>query len=244
MIQFYAPDIEETPILPEGESAHCCRVLRKKEGDEITVTDGKGNRFNCRITKAHPNHTEIEIISKEFFPKEHGYHLTLAIAPTKNSDRMEWMAEKAVEIGVDMIVLLKCDRSERKTLRPERLEKVMVAAMKQSLSTHLPLLEEVTSLKKFMEQQQSDMQKFFGYCSEAYPRKELIKELKPGGEVVIMIGPEGDFSPQEVEAAVENGFIPVSFGEKRLRTETAGVFAVVAVNIINQLTQADYSFTG
>ena len=244
MIQFYAPDIESLAVLPEGESVHCCRVLRMKDGDEIIVTDGKGNRFRCEIIKSHPAHTEVRIIEKETLPSEHDYFLTLAVAPTKNSDRMEWMAEKAVEIGVDRIVLLKCDRSERKVMRPDRLEKVMAAAMKQSLSTRMPLLEEVTSLEKFVKGADGKAQKFFGYCSEQFPRKELVKELHPGGEVIIMIGPEGDFSPKEVQTAVEEGFVPVTFGNKRLRTETAGVFAVVAVNIINQLTQADYTFTG
>ena len=235
MIQFYSPDIEETLTLSEGESAHCCRVLRHKEGDEIYVTDGKGHRFLCEIVESHPSHTRVEIKKVEEFPSERDYKLTLAIAPTKNSDRMEWMVEKAVEIGVDRIVLLRCKRSERKIQRSERLLKVMVAAMKQSLSTYMAELNDITDFKDFVKDSGLTPQKFFGYCSDSFPRKELIRECAPGGEVVIMIGPEGDFTPEEVELAVENGFIPVTFGNKRLRTETAGVFAVSAVNVINQL---------
>ncbi|MCH5241348.1 MAG: 16S rRNA (uracil(1498)-N(3))-methyltransferase [Muribaculaceae bacterium] len=235
MIQFYSPDIEETLTLPEGESAHCCRVLRHKEGDEIVVTDGKGHRFLCEITDAHPSHTQIIILKSEDLQYERDFQLTLAVAPTKNSDRMEWMVEKAVEIGVDKIVLLKCKRSERKSQRSDRLLKVMVSAMKQSLSSFMPELTEITDFNDFVKNSSPGSQKFFGYCSESFPRKELVKECKPGGEVVIMIGPEGDFTPEEVETAVKNGFMPVTFGNKRLRTETAGVFAVSAVNVINQL---------
>lgn len=236
MIQFYSPDIEETLTLPESESAHCSRVLRHKEGDEIIVTDGKGHRYLCEIVESHPCHTKVEIKNKEVLPPERNYRLTLAVAPTKNSDRMEWLMEKAVEIGVDRIALIRCKRSERKIQKSERLSRVMVAAMKQSLSTRLPELTEVTGFEDFVVQVGRESQKFFGYCSEFYPRKELVKECKAGGEVVVMIGPEGDFTPEEVDLAVEKGFIPVTFGNKRLRTETAGVFAVSAVNIINQLT--------
>lgn len=235
MIQFYAPEIETTGVLPEGESTHCTRVLRMKAGDEIVVTDGRGNRFFCEIIKEHPLHTEVRIKSKEQTPPERKYELILAVAPTKNSDRMEWMLEKAVEIGVDEVVLLRCKRSERKVQRPERLLKVMIAAMKQSLSTRLPLLEEIIGFDEFVKGSDPGSSKFFGYCSESFPRREFVKECKPGGRVVVMIGPEGDFTPEEVETAVSCGFIPVTFGEKRLRTETAGVFAVSAVNIINQL---------
>lgn len=234
MIQFYAPEIERSPILPEKESVHCIRVLRMKEGDQISVTDGKGTRYACVIEKADSVRTRVRILSKEFFPEERCYRLTLAVAPTKNSDRMEWMAEKAVEIGVDKIVLLKCDRSERKFLRVDRLQRIMISAMNQSLSVYLPEIEEVTDFLNFVENTGRSNQKFFGYCSDSYPLKELVRECKGGGEVVVMIGPEGDFTTQEVEQAVSNGFIPVTFGKKRLRTETAGVFAVCAVNVINQ----------
>lgn len=235
MIQFYAPDIEQEPVLPEGESVHCCRVLRMKDGEEIVVTDGKGHRFTCEILKAHSAHTQLKIRNKEIVSPAKNYKLILAVAPTKNSDRMEWMVEKAVEIGVDKIVLLKCARSERKTQRPDRLLKVMVSAMKQSLSVYLPELEEVTDFKEFVKNSPENFQKFFGYCSSDYPRKDFAKEYKPGRDVAIMIGPEGDFTSEEVALSVEHGFLPVTFGEKRLRTETAGVYAVCAVSVLNQL---------
>ena len=236
MIQFYAPEIETTGMLPEGESAHCCRVLRMRQGDEIYVTDGRGARFLCRINDPHPSHTEVSIIEKIEIPEDKGFSINLAVAPTKNADRMEWLAEKAVELGVDCITLLKCHRSERKIMKSERLRKVMVSAMKQSLGNRLPQLVELTDFNDFIKSNaDSPNQKFFGYCSADYPKKEFAKECKPGNDVVVMIGPEGDFSEKEVELAVENGFMPVSFGERRLRTETAGVFAVAAVNVINQI---------
>lgn len=237
MIQFYAPQILETGILPEADSAHCCRVLRMKEGDEVFVTDGKGSRFRCAIVDAHPKHTALEIISEEKIPTHWGVKITLAVAPTKSSDRMEWMLEKAVEIGVDRVVLLKCRRSERKVMKLDRLEKVMISAMKQSLKGVLPELTEVSSLENFVGSIGDDCQKFMGYCSSEYSRKEFVKECTGGKDVVIMIGPEGDFTPEEVEVAVSKGFVPVTFGESRLRTETAALYGVTAVHILNQISR-------
>lgn len=235
MIQFYAPEIESTGILPEGESSHCVRVLRMKEGDRIRVTDGKGSIYLCEIRDANPRQTKVDIIERHKPPKGRDYHLTLAVAPTKNSDRIEWLAEKAVEIGVDRIVLLKCERSERKNQRSDRLRKVMVSAMNQSLAAELPQLEDMTDFKDFVRNTSDDADKFFGYCSADRPRKEFVDECKSRGEIVVMIGPEGDFTPGEVSLAENHGFKAVTFGEKRLRTETAGVFAVSAVNILNRL---------
>lgn len=235
MIQFYAPDIEATGVLPESDSAHCCRVLRMKEGDEVAVVDGKGKRYRCVIIESHPKKTVVEIISSEEIPTHWGVKITIAVAPTKNADRMEWMLEKAVEIGVDRVVLLKCKRSERKVMKLERLEKVMISAMKQSLKGVLPELTEVSDFKSFVTTLGDDTQKFLGYCSSHYPRKEFAKECAAGGNVVIMIGPEGDFTTEEVEFAVANGFIPVTFGESRLRTETAALYGITATHIINQI---------
>ena len=234
MIQFYAPDILSTGILPESDSAHCCRVLRMKEGDRISVVDGKGKRYVCCIVEAHPKHTAVEVESVIDVPRHWPADITLAVAPTKNSDRIEWMLEKIVEIGVDRVVMLKCSRSERKSIKLERLEKVMVSAMKQSLKGTLPVLEEATDFKTFVSSVGNDSQKFFGYCDDSYPRNEFARSYRPGTPVVIMIGPEGDFSPEEVSWAVENGFLPVTFGESRLRTETAALFGVTAVHVINQ----------
>lgn len=235
MIQFYAPDIEATGLLPESDSAHCCRVLRMKEGDEVIVVDGKGKRFRCAIVEAHPKRTAVEILSVDDVPAHWGIGITIAVAPTKNADRMEWLLEKAVEIGVDRVVLLKCRRSERKSMKLDRLEKVMVSAMKQSLKGVLPELTEVSDFKSFVTSAPGETQKFFGYCSSEYPRKEFVKECIPGKDIVIMIGPEGDFAPEEVEMAVANGFIPVTFGESRLRTETAALYGLTVVHVINQM---------
>ena len=234
MIQFYAPYIEKDSVLPEEESMHCCRVLRKKVGDEIFVTDGKGCRYVCEITKASPVATEVKIINCSVGLRERNYSITLAVAPTKNSDRMEWMIEKAVELGVDRVSLLRCDRSERKIMKLARIQKIMVSALKQSLDTYIPSLEEIIDFKDFVSRRVNNVQKFFGYCSDEFERKLFAREYTPFCDVEIMIGPEGDFSPEEVKLAIENDFIPVSFGEKRLRTETAGVFAVSAVHTINQ----------
>lgn len=235
MIQFYAPDIEATGTLPESDSAHCCRVLRMKQGDEVVVADGKGKRFRCVILEAHPRHTTVEIISSEELPVHWGAEITLAVAPTKNADRMEWLLEKAVEIGVDRVVLIKCSRSERKVMKTERLEKVMVAAMKQSLKGVLPQLTGLVDFREFVESVPASTQKFFGYCSESYPRRDFVDVCRGGEPVVVMIGPEGDFTPEEVELAVAGGFIPVTFGQSRLRTETAALYGVAAVHILNQI---------
>lgn len=240
MIQFYAPDIQTTSTLPESDSAHCCRVLRMKEGEEVFVVDGKGKRFRCVILEAHPKHTVVEIVEEEDLPSHWGFRLTLAVAPTKNSDRMEWLLEKIVEIGIDRVVLLKCARSERKVLKPERLEKVMVSAMKQSLKGVLPELCPMQEIKDFLkDQRESDAFRCFGYCSESYQRTGFAKSCPPGKDIVIMIGPEGDFSPDEVEMAVDAGFLPVTFGESRLRTETAALYGVTASHVVNTLKVED-----
>lgn len=235
MIQFYSPDIESAGILPESDSAHCCRVLRMKEGDEVYVVDGKGKRFRCVIVEAHHKRTGVEIVSVEELPCHWKGNITLALAPTKNVDRIEWLLEKVVEIGINRVTLLKSDRGERKVIKTERLEKVMVSAMKQSLKGVLPRLDEMTPFKEFVKSIPAGTQKFFGYCDPSCPRKEFSQAYEAGKDVVIMIGPEGDFSPEEVRLAKESGFDPVTFGESRLRTETAALYGVTAVHVLNQL---------
>lgn len=236
MIQFYSPDIKDGLTLPEEESAHCCRVLRMKEGDRITVVDGKDGRYECVIVEAHPKHTAVEITEEYFQPPHWKGRIVIAVAPTKNIDRIEWFLEKAVEIGVDEICLLKCDRSERKNVKIERLEKIVVSAMKQSLKARLPRLSGLVPFKDFVKNTECS-QKFMGYCDKDTERKEFVKELKPGEDVVILIGPEGDFSRDELELAFECGFLPVTFGESRLRTETAALYAVEAVHILEEISK-------
>lgn len=238
MIQFFAPDILSNNTLPESESSHCIRVLRHKKNDMIYVTDGKGSRYLCRIIEPHHSHTTLEIISKEEISMSRTQKITVAVAPTKSADRMEWMAEKCVELGIDEIVLLRCDRSERKILKPERLQKIMISAMKQSLGVRLPEVRETTSFKQYIQSVDPEVQKFFGYCSPEIPRREFVKEYQPGGDIIVMIGPEGDFSEEEVKTAISGGFIPVTFGDRRLRTETACVFAVSAIETLNQIKGA------
>lgn len=234
MIQFYAPDVENTGFLPEEESGHCVRVLRMKEGDTVWVTDGQGHRFECSIVEAHPKHTGVEIISKRDIEPVIDVEITLATAPSKNMDRMEWLVEKSVEIGVGRIVMLKCDRSERKVIKPERLRKIALSAMNQSLKARLPEVTDMISFKDFVHHLPAG-QSFMGYCSPEIERREFVKECRPGVNTVILIGPEGDFTPDEVRMAIEAGVMPVTFGNARLRTESAALFGVQGVHIINQL---------
>lgn len=232
MIRFYAPDVESTGELPEVESGHCCRVLRMKTGDAIYVVDGKGSVFNCVITDPHPKHTGVEIISKSEEPVHWKGNITLAVAPTKNIDRIEWLFEKAVEMGVNELVLLKCARSERKNVNNERLEKILVSAMKQSLKATLPVFTGMMDFKEFISRAREGM-RFVGYCDDRTERRDFSKEFPGNRDVTVMIGPEGDFSPEEIKAAFEAGFQPVTFGNSRLRTETAALFALAAIHVLD-----------
>ncbi len=234
MIRFYSPDIETTCQLPEVESGHCCRVLRMKEGDIIFVIDGKGREYECRIQDAHPKHTALEILSCKEEPKHWKERIVLAVAPTKNIDRIEWMLEKVVEIGLDEIVLLKCDHSERKNVNEERLLKIIVSAMKQSLKATLPVFKGFIPFKQYMDSVDTHG-KYMGYCDSSFERRDFAT-LYPGTQdLTILIGPEGDFSPEEVALSLEKGFIPVTFGESRLRTESAALFAVTATHVIDRV---------
>ena len=234
MIRFYAPDIESTQSLPETESAHCCRVLRLTEGDRIHAVDGRGHAFECVITYAHHKQTEVEILQRSDEPKVWQPRITLAVAPTKNIDRMEWLVEKAVEMGVDRIVFLQCRHSERKVLKRERLEKIAVSAMKQSLKAVLPEISELTDYRDFVRSVDTPV-RVMGYCDKDYPRKEFVKNYDGLQDITILIGPEGDFSPEEVRLAVECGFEPVTFGNTRLRTETAALYALAATHVLENL---------
>lgn len=229
---FYAPDIETTLILPEEESGHCVRVMRLTEGDEIMITDGKGNFYQASITQAHPKHCQIEIRSMWQPEKPWSTYIHIAVAPTKNMDRMEWFAEKATEIGIDEISCLNCRFSERKEVKTARLEKILVSAMKQSQKALLPKLNEMTDFKKFV-QQPFNGRKFIAHCEKG--EKPLIKSTyHPGENALVLIGPEGDFSPEEIRLAEEHGFEPISLGKSRLRTETAALAACHTIQVLNQ----------
>lgn len=236
MIQFYAPDILTNPVLPESDSQHCIRVLRRREGDIIDVIDGRGHRLKCRIVDPHSKHTLIEVVEVEALPLPWEGKITVAVAPTKHLDRMEWLVEKLVEIGINRFVPLLCAHSERRDIKVERLEKIAVSAMKQSLKAWLPRIDGMTPVKTFIDEfSTGTAQRFVAYCDPSLPRRDLAKEIKAGHDTVILIGPEGDFSQQEIHAAFDNGFIPVSLGDCRLRTETAAFAACQTVHAINQL---------
>ena len=231
MIIFYSPDILTCSDLPEEESGHVVRVLRHTEGDEIDIVDGKGTWYHCRITSAHPKHCGIEIISvqKELHLP---YKVELAIGPTKNLDRMEWCLEKSVELGLDRFIPLRCRFSERKELKTDRLRKIAISAMKQSLKATIPQIDEMTDFHRFVEEP-FDGQKFIAHCMDEQTRHLLAHSVHKGCNVRILIGPEGDFSPDEVSFAIQNGYLPVSLGDQRLRTETAALVSVHTVHLIN-----------
>lgn len=234
MHRFYAPDIEQTLTLPEIESQHAVRVLRLKEGDEIEVVDGNGVLCKCRISLAHNKRCGVVIVERIENAPHWGNKIVMCVAPTKNLDRIEWLAEKCTEMGMDRLIPVRCRYSERKELKIERLEKILVSAMKQSLKATLPQLDEMTPVMDVIKMP-FDGQKFICYCDDVVERKLLAKEYKPGVDTMILIGPEGDFSREEVEAALANGFVAVSLGESRLRTETAAVAACFACHTINQM---------
>lgn len=236
MIQFFAPDIEHDPVLPEEESGHAVRVLRMKEGDALCAVDGKGYRYTCRITSGRPKRVELEIMDRKFEERHWNPRITLAVAPAKNMDRMEWLVEKAVETGVDRIMFLLCDRSERKVLKTERIQKIAVSAMKQSLKTFMPEIIGMTPLREVLQSEGlKGGFRCFGYCSDTVERHEFIKEYGGKEDVTILIGPEGDFSPEEVELAIREGWLPVTFGKSRLRTETAALYGVQGAHILEEL---------
>lgn len=229
---FYTPDIAINPELPEEEAGHCIRVLRLSEGDEILLTDGKGSFYKAAISRPHPKHCEVAILESWRQPTLWNFNLHLAVAPTKNMDRMEWFAEKATEIGIDAITCLNCRFSERKEVKPARLEKILVSAMKQSQKAMLPKLTGMTDFKTFVATP-FEGRKFIAHCEEG--KKSLLKHTyHPGENALILIGPEGDFSLEEIQLAVANGFEAISLGESRLRTETAALAACHTLHILNQ----------
>lgn len=230
---FYTPDLrDETYRLSEEESKHCIRVLRLNEGDTLFLVDGKGLFCEATIITAHPKACLLKIADKKYNYGKRNYHLEIAVSPTKNIDRYEWFLEKATEIGIDVIIPLISRHSERKEIKPERLEKVMVSAMKQSIKAFLPQLKPIQTFKETIKSS-FDGLKFIAHCNAG--DKVLLRDaVVKGAAILILIGPEGDFSAEEVEMAVKEGFIPVSLGDSRLRTETAALVACHTVNLINQ----------
>lgn len=233
---FYCKDIIPSGFctLDAEESRHAVKVLRLREGDEIHVTDGCGHLYHCIIVEANDKGCTVTV-QNEATQHEVPWpvaSLHLAVAPTKNPSRMEWLVEKAVEIGVGEITLLDCDHSERSFLKTDRLEKLAVSAMKQSLHTVLPKINPTVPLRDWLTVGDA-AQRFIAHCEADKPRTPLATALQPGKDAVVLIGPEGDFSQEEIAQALECGFQPVSLGPSRLRTETAALYAVTAFNLIN-----------
>ena len=233
---FYTPDIT-TPFytLNETESKHCIRVLRLKENDKISLIDGKGGFYKAVIKDAHQKHCSVEIVEKQQNYGKKDYYLHIAIAPTKNIDRLEWFLEKCTEIGIDEITPIITYHSERKVVKHERLMKIIVSAVKQSQKAYVPVLNEAVSWKDFLKNNKDfSGEKYIAHCYEE-DKKQLSKEYSEQNNVLIAIGPEGDFSTEEVQNAIDNNFAPVSLGNSRLRTETAGVVACHTVVLVNEL---------
>lgn len=236
MIRFYAPDIADTPVLPPDESAHVVRVLRRRVGDTLEIVDGKGLLYSAVLLSDNAKGAAVEIRSATPLPKVWKPAITVAVAPTKNIDRMEWLVEKLVEIGVDRIVPIRCTRSERKDIKIERLQRIAVSAMKQSLKAILPFIDATTPLKDFLVDSNTGI-KVVGYCDASCPRRLLAHHYQGGEDLTVLIGPEGDFTPEEIEMCLAAGFVPVTMGDNRLRTETAALVAADTFHIINQLAQ-------
>jgi len=233
---FYTPDIDAastTYQLNEEESKHCVRVLRLQTGDKIQLIDGKGNFYTAAITDPHPKRTSLQIISVEQDFHRRNHYLHIAIAPTKNIERLEWFLEKATEIGIDEISLIICQRSERKEAKTDRLNKIITSAIKQSLKAWHPVLNEPIALSKLIATA-FDGQKFIAHCEKG-DKFNLKDEVKPFSRYLILIGPEGDFTPKEIEDALNNDFKAITLGESRLRTETAALEACFEVNFLNRV---------
>lgn len=248
---YYCPDIA-SGVLPEEESAHCVQVLRAHVGDTIDVTDGVGGLYHCEVTNPHRRHCEFRVLSEEHPAPLHTSSVHVAVAPTKMMERIEWFVEKATEIGIDRITLLRCDHSERKEVKLERLQRIMIAAAKQSLRTTFPVISEMTPCADFLRTQaeaQGGVGCYIAHCAEGYAPTEgryyLADNLRAAEnstlqpstfqplETTILIGPEGDFSPAEIETAKAAGWIPVSLGPTRLRTETAALVAAHTAILYN-----------
>lgn len=242
---FYVPDAASAGELPEEEAQHATRVLRMQPGDEMVLIDGKGVYHTAVVTEATKKRCLYRIKSSE--PQERQWHplLHIAMAPTKNMDRTEWFAEKATEIGVDEFTFLRCRWSERTVIKTDRIHKIVVAAVKQSHKAWMPAVNEMTDFKTFVEAVADrasasgrKVQRFICHChddvSTLQLKLPLRESIRPGEDVVVMVGPEGDFSVEEVEWAQDHGFQPVSLGKSRLRTETAALVAAYLMNLANQ----------
>ncbi len=235
---FYTPELNPAHpsfILSEEESKHAIRVLRLTVGDQVHLIDGRGGLYLAELADAHPKRTVLHILSVQENFQKFPYHLHMVVAPTKNIDRIEWFLEKATEIGIQEITPIICEHSERKEVKIDRLNKVIVAAMKQSYKAYMPQLNPAVSFAQFIKEQAADSTaiKAMAHCVDA-DKKYISQISQAHGRYMILIGPEGDFSEKEIEMALAAGFQPISLGEARLRTETAALAAVLEVSLLNR----------
>lgn len=234
---FYVPDVAQATELPPEEVRHAVSVLRLKAGDEIFLMDGMGTFYQATVTLAATKHCMYDIVKTLPQQKTWKGHVHLAIAPTKMMDRMEWMIEKMTEVGFDEITFLNCRYSERKQLRIDRLEKIVIAAMKQSRKAWKPVVHPIMPFHDFVNQQRKGAL-YIAHCYTEIARKDFLNEIQQAGgqqDVTILVGPEGDFSVDEVNQAIEKGFSSVSLGQNRLRTETAGLVSVVMSQVVKRI---------
>lgn len=232
---FYTPDITgNLYTFSQEESRHAVQVLRLDCGDTVHLVDGRGGLYSARIVDASPKGCSVEVIDCQRDYGKLPYRLWMAVAPTKNIDRFEWFLEKATEIGADRFTALLCDRSERKIVKQERSQKVVLSAVKQSLKAFMPQVDELVRFDDFLAGDFDGYQKFIAHCCDDFVREEFSAVVEAGHDVVVLIGAEGDFSPSEIERAYAKGFRGISLGSSRLRTETAALMATAVVAIKNQ----------
>lgn len=233
---FFNPDITENTqqiTFNKDESRHVVRVLRKKENDILHITNGDGLLFNAQIIVASDKKCIANIVSFETKKNTRDYYLHIAIAPTKNNDRLEWFLEKATEIGIDEITPIICDNSERKVIKTERLSRIIQSAMKQSLQYKLPKLNDAVRFSDFINKNFNN-EVFIAHCEDDIAKKYVQNCISPNSKYTILIGPEGDFSSEEIKKSLDKKIKPISLGNNRLRTETAGLQAVQSINIFHQ----------
>jgi 16S rRNA (uracil1498-N3)-methyltransferase len=231
---FYTPNLEKDGFrLPEDESRHCSKVLRLKEQDPVQLVDGRGTFYSARLAEVGSKHCRVEILEEQKEFNRQPFHIHLAVAPTKNIDRMEWLVEKTTEIGIQEITLLLCQRSERKHVNTDRLEKIAVSAMKQSVKAYLPKINDLVPFQQFLDT--TPPKKTFIAHLEEHNRQSLKEVFTPRDTYCVLIGPEGDFSPAEIEMAYARGIRPVTLGTSRLRTETAALVACHTLHVLHEV---------
>lgn len=239
---FYVPEAATQTELPAEEAAHAVKVLRLSVGSELMLMDGCGTFYRAEVTMASNHHCMYRILEQQPQPRQWQGHVHLAVAPTKMNERMEWLAEKAVEVGIDELSFLNCQFSERRSLKTERIRKIVVSAVKQSHKAYMPHVGELTTFRDFIEHHPTG-HRYIAHCYDEVPRVNLFDQLcrlHEADDALVMIGPEGDFSIDEVRMAVDAGFVSVDLGKSRLRTETAGLSAVMMMQLAKQInTQND-----